>query len=501
MYILHITAELAPIAKVGGLADVVYGLSKELAKQGHEVEILLPKYDCIEYGQLKHLKVAHRDLWSFEGPHRYNNTIWSAELHNLNILLLEPHHPAYYFSRGAIYGCHNDIDRFTYFSRTALEYLLKAKKKPDVIHIHDWPTALIAPLYKDMYTPLGLQTNGIVLTIHNLEHQGKCTPHHLNRVGLRGESYLTPEKMQDPFSPDTINLLKGGIIYADALTTVSPNYEKEIKTPVGGCGLNGILVKNQHKLSGILNGIDETFWNPESDPLLVKRYATHGVHSAKKEKEVLEGKAENRKYVRTHLGLEEKNVPIVASVTRIVHQKGPKLIIHAIRRTLEKGGQFIFLGSSPSPEYEEVFLSLKEELSGNKNVAICLDRDEALAHLIFAAADLFIIPSLFEPCGLTQMIALRYGTIPIARATGGLVDTVFDIDTSTKPPQERNGFSFDFPDTEGMNWALDRALACWFHDRPKWRLLMQQAMNKDFSWTRAAPEYLAIYEKLPFFSC
>jgi starch synthase len=482
MDILHIASEIAPIAKVGGLADVIYGLSRELAKNKHRVEVLIPKYDCIEYGGLKHLKVEIDELWCVEGDSRYKNTIWSAELGPLKILLLEAHHPEDYFSRGTIYGCKDDNDRFAYFSKAALEYLLQTGKKPGVVHIHDWETSLIAPLYKDVYSALGVGPCGIVLTIHNLEHQGKCSPRNLSNVGLAEE-----EKMQDPTSPDLINLLKGGILYADAVTTVSPNYKKEILTTVGGCGLDEVLLANQHKLSGILNGIDETFWNPAKDPLLVKPYTT---------KKVLEGKAENRRHLRTHLGLEEKQVPLVASITRIVSQKGPDLIIQAIRRTLEKGGQFVFLGSSAAPEYEDTFQLLKKEFAGSKRVAICLDRDEPLAHLIFAAADLFVIPSLFEPCGLTQMIALRYGTIPVVRTTGGLADTVFDIDTSSVPLEERNGFTFDFPDAEGINWALDRALDCWANDRPKWELLMQQGMSKDFSWKHPAGEYVAIYEKM-----
>ncbi|MGE5196867.1 MAG: glycogen synthase, partial [Anaerolineae bacterium] len=268
MHIIHITSELAPIAKVGGLADVIYGLSKESVKCGHKVDILLPKYDCLHYDMLKHLKVEFRELISFEGPARYYNTIWSAELENLRLLLLEPHHPNYYFNRGCIYGCQDDIDRFAYFSRTSLEYIFKSGAQPDIIHIHDWPTALIAPLYKDLYANLGWKVGGILLTIHNLEHQGKCAAFNLTRVGLRGENYATPDKMEDPYSPGILNLLKGGIVYADWITTVSPTYEKEIKTPSGGCGLHATLIKAQHKLKGILNGIDEHFWNPQSDPHL-----------------------------------------------------------------------------------------------------------------------------------------------------------------------------------------------------------------------------------------
>ncbi|MBS0607479.1 MAG: glycogen synthase [Parachlamydiales bacterium] len=496
MHIIHVATELAPIAKAGGLGDVIYGLSKELCKLGHQVEIVLPKFDCIDFSQVKNLKVEMRDLWSFDGPYRFNNTIWSAQVDGLKVNLIEPHHPDYFFSRGMIYGCPDDINRFCYFSRAAMEYLFKSGKQPDALHAHDWPTALIPVLYKEMYMALGYRTGGTVLTIHNLEHQGRCPPSQLSRVGLRGESYLTSEKMKDLHHPTLVNLLKGGIVYSDRITTVSPNYEKEILTQEGGFALEDTLKDHKRKLSGILNGIDEVFWNPQSDHYLVKKYETHNVNTAEKLAQVLAGKKENRRHLRTHLQLEDSDCPIVASVTRLVPQKGPELIKGALKRTLEKGGQFILLGSSPIPEIHKEFELLQEKFKNDKRVAILMDKDEALAHLIFAAADMFIIPSLFEPCGLTQMIALRYGTVPIVRMTGGLADTVFDIETSLKPADERNGFTFDYPDEQGVCWALDRALDCFKEDPKRWHQLMRNGMKEDFTWKRAGRKYVEIYEQL-----
>ena len=465
MRVVHLSTELAPIAKVGGLGDVVYGLSKELCRQHHTVEIILPKYDTIDYSKVQDLHVECKDLWLSDGPYKYNNTIWSALVENLRVYLVEPHHPSYYFSRGSIYGAYDDIDRFLYFTRAAMEFLCKTNRSPDCIHAHDWATALAAPLYYDMYKPLGMRVGGVLLTIHNLEHQGKCGAHNLSRIGLRGEDYLTPEKMQDPYSPTNINLLKGGIEYADAVTTVSPNYEKEIETPEGGCGLHLVLQRNHKKIKGILNGIDEDFWDPRKDIHLIQKYDTHAPISKEKIEQILCAKAENKKQLRGHLGLEERHAPLVGCVARLVHQKAPHLIIHAMRRTLSQGGQFALLGSIHSAEMQKLFTQVKEEFSSSKNVSISLDKDEALAHLIFASSDFFIIPSLFEPCGLTQLIALRYASIPIARKTGGLADTVFDIDTSPITREKRNGFVFDHPDEEGINWALDRALALWKKDK------------------------------------
>ncbi len=495
MYVVHIVSELAPIAKVGGLGDVIYGLSKELARQGHKVEIILPKYDCMHFNELKNLKVEHRELWSIDGSHRYNNTIWSADVDGLKVLLIEPHHPQYFFSRGMIYGCHDDIDRFIYFSKTALEYLYRAGKQPDVIHVHDWPTALVPVLYKEIYQTLDYKVGGTVLTIHNMEHQGKCQPNNLTRAGLKGESYLTPEKMQDPFSVNLVNLLKGGVQYADCVTTVSPNYEKEIQTKEGGFGLQDVLIKHQKKLRGILNGIDEDFWNPERDTYLVKQYPTHNA-TQENLQVVLDGKKENRRYLRTHLRMRESKGPLVASITRLVPQKSPELIKHALLNTLEAGGQFILLGSTPVNSIQKEFELLQTRFKNNPDVAILLDKDEALAHQIFAAADMLVIPSMFEPCGLTQMIGLRYATVPIVRLTGGLADTVFDIDTSSKPMEERNGFTFDFADTEGVDWALGRALKCFKHDPQKWQTVVLNGMRRDFSWKHAAPDYIKLYREL-----
>jgi starch synthase len=495
MYVIHIASELAPVAKVGGLADVVYGLCKELLRLGHKAEIILPKYDCLHDADLKNLKVEHTELWSFDGPYRFNNTIWSANVDGLNLLLIEPHHPQYFFNRGVIYGCADDIDRFTYFSRTAMEYLFKVGKQPDLIHVHDWPTALIPVLYQDIYSKLGYRIHGTVLTIHNMEHQGKCHPQNLSRTGLQAENYLDPEKMQDPLSLRDVNILKGGIVYADRITTVSANYEKEIQGVEGGCGLQDMLIKHKKKLKGILNGIDEDFWNPEKDPHLVAPYPTHEIDKANLPL-VLFGKKENKRYLRTQLRLKETDGPLVAAVTRLVPQKSPDLIKHALKRTLDRGGQFVLLGSSTISSIHKEFETLQSELKDNENVAIQLDKDEALAHQIFAAADMFVIPSLFEPCGLTQLIALRYAAVPIARLTGGLADTVFDIDASEKPMHQRNGFTFDFPDKEGIDGALARAMECFKKQPQKWQSMILNGMRQDHSWKIAAREYLAIYKAL-----
>jgi starch synthase len=490
MHIIHLSSELAPIAKVGGLGDVVYGLSLELIKQGHTVEVILPKYDTIDYRWIKNLQVLEKELKSFDGPLKYNNTIWSGDVDGIKVLLVEPHHPAQFFSRGAIYGCADDVDRFLYFSRTSMEFIYKTKRKPDCIHLHDWPVAVASTLYKDMYIPLGMRIGGTLLTIHNVEHQGKCAPHNLTRIGLPGEKYLTPERYQDNIIPQVINLLKGGIEDATLITTVSPNYSQEILTQDFGHGLEKDLQRNKDKITGILNGIDPNFWNPETDPHLLQRY------SALSMDKVFEAKESNRKQLSTHLGIEYSNAPLIGCITRLVPQKGPELIIHAIRRTIKQHGIFVLLGSEYSSETKTQFLDLKKELAESKSFGLLLDRDEPLAHLIFAASDFLIVPSIFEPCGLTQMIALRYGSIPIVRNTGGLADTVFDVNFSKLPQEKRNGFVFEDPTKKAMEAVIDRALSEKKNDPIKWKNIVQNALHYDFSWKQSIIKYIELYSSL-----
>ena len=494
MHIIHIASELAPIAKVGGLGDVLYGLCKELVREGHTVHILLPKYDTINYNLLQNLQVYKRDLWSYDGEHCYHNTIWSADLDGLNLLLVETHHPGYLFNRGTIYGCPDDIDRFFYFSRTCMEFIFKSDLLPDVIHVHDWQTALIPLLQQDMYKALGWKPVKIALTLHNLEHQGKCFPHHLTRVGLRGYDYLFSDKIQDPQNPDLVNILKGGIAYSDIITTVSPSYKKEIMTSKEGFGLQDVLKKNQNKLHGILNGIDENFWNPELDIYLTNSFASHPPFTKEKWELLQKNKELNKESVRAKLGLAPTKAPLIACIARLVEQKGVFLIAHAFKHILSTGAQCVILGTSSSKEILTIFQELQTTYKSNPNGKIILDYNEPLSHQIYAGSDMLIIPSLFEPCGLTQMIALRYGSIPIVRKTGGLADTVFDIDTASCKASDRNGFTFENPEEKEFSETLDRAIKLW-KDNPKaWQKLILQGLTKDFSWKKAAQEYLKLYK-------
>lgn len=496
MHIVHVASELAPLAKVGGLADVVLGLSRELSWKGYDVDIIIPKYDCLDSEQIRDLGMDTKELMSFYQGEWYSNTVWIGWVENLKVYFIEPHHPRFFFNRGCFYGCEDDIERYLYFSRAAMEFIYKRPLNPDIIHLHDWQTAVIAPLYKDMYSKIGLVKPRTVFTIHNMEYQGKCSAKDLVSIGLDGPSYLLPNKMQDNRQLNLINLLKGGIVYSDFVTTVSPNYAKEVLTKEGGQGLESTLLHYKSKFKGVLNGIDYSYWNPEIDRFLPAHYSPREIPSSKKDRNTVDKKGFIKKLLREKLNLSEDHRPIIGCIARLVPQKGIDLIKHTMEHIVQKKGQFVLLGSSPIPSISQEFHNLKQKYTDHPHVSLTLHHQEELAHMIYAGSDMLIVPSIFEPCGLTQMIALKYGSVPIVRRTGGLADTIFDVDHSGKPFAQTNGYTFDFPDAAGLDSALDRAIHCWFEDPEKWRNLMINGMNIDFSWNRPADIYLDIYKKL-----
>lgn len=486
MHIVHIAAEMAPVAKVGGLADVVAGLGKALQKKGHLVEIVLPKYDCIQYDLIRDLRALDVLVESYFDGQLFKNRIWVGTVEGLPVYFIEPHHPSKFFWRGKYYGEHDDFKRFSFFSRAALELLLQAGKKPDIIHCHDWQTAFVAPLYWDIYAPKGLNSARICFTCHNFEYQGVASAPELASCGLDAHQLNRPDRMQDNSAHDRVNPVKGAVVFSNIVTTVSPTYAQEVRTPEGGRGLHSTLNSHSKKFIGILNGIDTDSWNPATDSHLKVQYNSGDLH----------GKAENKEALRKHLGLSCADVrqPLVGCITRLVPQKGVHLIRHAIYRTIEMGGQFVLLGSSPVQHIQGEFEGIAGQFQNHDHVRLILKYDASLSHSIYAASDMFIIPSIFEPCGLTQMIAMRYGSIPIARKTGGLNDSVFDVDDDTVPLQFRNGFTFSTPDEQGLNTALDRAFQNYSTDKGGWEQLVQKVMSIDFSWESSASLYEELYE-------
>ncbi len=488
MKVVHIAAEIAPLAKVGGLGDVLGGLSHALVEENIDVEVILPKYKNINLKYLKNLKVISNNFKVFEKNAWQKNKIYSAILNGVKITLIENKK---YFDRPQIYGYIDDIDRFLYFCKTALEFLNENNYKIDILHLHDWHTSFIAPLYKDVYSKQNLKIKGLILSIHNLKYQGLCKPKNLQYIGLDGRSYLKEDKLKDPLRPKTLNLLKGGLIYSDKIIPVSQNYAKEIQTKQHSCNLYSIIENNKKKIKGIINGINPNYWNPKKDPFIKYKYpSTFSTNN------ILQIKKQNKEFLQKSLNLKQKNVPIICSIGRLVLQKGPKLIKHAILYSLKKDAQFVLLGTPFDNKILKTFYKLKQSLKNNKNASLNFDFDEQLSHKIFASADFIVIPSLFEPCGLTQMIAFKYGCIPIVRQTGGLADTVFDLDDKTFPKSKRNGFTFKEFSFDGLDSALDRAIDFWYKNYEELKLIILKNMKLDFSWKASAKKYIEEYKKL-----
>ncbi|MEE9412434.1 MAG: glycogen synthase, partial [Methylococcales bacterium] len=487
-YIVQITPELAPLAKVGGLADVVTGLSRELEIRGNNVEIILPKYDSMRYDHIWELCVTFDDLWvPWYGGH-IRCTIWFGFVHDRKCFFIEPHSPDNFFNRGAIYGFDDDILRFAFFSRAALEFMLKSGKHPDVIHCHDWQTALVPVFLYEIYQHIGMTKPRVCFTIHNYKHQGVTGDFLLDATGLyRPDYYFHYDRLLDNHIPNALNLMKGGVVYSNLITTVSPRYAGETKDGGQGFGLEPTLHCHHYKYGGVVNGIDYDTWNPEIDEHIALQYSV----------DTIDDKYANKHALRQRLLLAECNKPIIAFIGRLDPQKGLDLVRHALFYALNNNAQFVLLGSSPDQDINNYFWELKRHLNDSPDCHIEVGFDEDLAHLIYAGTDMMIVPSLFEPCGLTQLISMKYGTIPVVRAVGGLADTVFDKDNAhDKPLHERNGFVFNDYDNPGIESALSRAISCYYEYPEHFRDLITNAMLTDYSWRLPGQQYLNIYDSI-----
>lgn len=486
MYIAMVSAECAPIAKAGGLGDFVQGLSREAATQGHRVEIFLPKYDVLRSERISDLRKVYEDLWVPHHDQWLRCDIERGEVGGLDCLFIAPDSDHGFFERGAIYGEPDDPDRFAFFSRAVLEYFLKREDHPDVIHCHDWQTGLIPVLLYEMYQALGLTRTRVCYTLHNMGHQGVVGESILRQVGLDPARLMIPDRLQDPGNPRLANLMKGGIVYSNYVTTVSPRYAWEIQHTDQGMGLQDLLLKHQEKFGGVLNGIDYSVWNPELDTHIPANYGP----------ETLPQKAANKASLRERLGLDDAFKPIVAVVSRLDRQKGVELILHGIRYALENDCQLVLLGSAQDPVLVAEFQRIKDETDGSPDCHLELAYDEDLSHQIYAGSDMILIPSVYEPCGLTQMIAMKYGVVPIVRRVGGLADTVFDANYSDKAFEVRNGYVFDDLTESDLESAMGRAIGLWFRYPEYFRQLRLNGMHADNSWSGPAQRYLDIYDHL-----
>jgi len=486
MYVVMIASECAPVAKVGGLADVVAGLSRELQLRGHAVEIILPKYDVLRADQIWGMQISFENLWVPWDGGSIRCTVWFGFVQGSKCYFIEAHCAQDFYNRGTHYGFWDDPERFAFLSKAALEFMLKSYKRPDVIHTHDWQTALVPVLLTEMYATDGLQHARLCHTMHSFAHQGVCNKHILYAAGLQApEALVSPDQMGGDFDPHTINLTKGAILYAHQVTTVSPQHAWEVQFTDQGCGLGHTLYQHRDKFTGVLNGLDYAVWNPEIDPHIFQQYTAAS----------FDLKAVNSLALRDRMQLRDDGRPIIAYVGRLDRQKGLHLIRHALQYALANDAQFVLLGSGSEAAINAEFRALQESLIDHPDCHLEIGYDEELSHLIYAAADLLIAPSLFEACGLTQMIALRYGTVPLVRSVGGLKDTVFDWDYAEQPLAQRNGFVFEYPDAPGIESALCRALALWKQQPALFRQLALQGMAYDYSWNQPGQRYLDIYQR------
>ncbi|MCS6770656.1 MAG: glycogen synthase [Kiritimatiellae bacterium] len=484
MFIIQIASEFATVAKVGGLADVVQGLSRELSIRGHHVEVILPKYDVMKYDRIWGFHKCYSDLWVPFHHFWVHCDVFFGFVDGVKCFFIEPHFFKNFFNRGIIYGHNDDDERFAFFSKAALEFMLKTNKHPDIIHVHDWQTGLVPVMLFETYKHFGMTHPRVCYTIHNIHHQGITGEHILRQIGMNPAHYMTMDRLQDPRHHNAVNIMKGGIVFSNFVTTVSPTYMHEIMWTGLGHGLQGVLQYYRNKCGGVLNGIDYNEWNPEVDRFIPHRYSLNN----------LDDKYKNKEALRNRFWLRHDFKPIIAVVSRLDHQKGVGLIRHAIFYALANGCQFVLLGTSPDPGISHDFWNLKRHLNDNPDCHLELSFDEYLSHLIFAGADMILVPSAFEPCGLTQMIGLKYGTVPVVRNTGGLADTVFDANYAHKPYHERNGYVFNDLNNEGLESALRRAIGMWYHYPQYWRELMVNGMRQDHSWNHPAQHYLNIYE-------
>ena len=485
MFVVMVATECAPVAQAGGLGDVVFGLSRELELRGNAVEIVLPKYNCLRYDRIYGLTIAYQDLWVPWYTGAIHCTVWFGFVDGRKCFFIEPHSHDCFFDRGHLYGSHDDVERFAFFSKAALEFLLKSGKRPEIIHCHDWQTALVPVLLYEMYQHVGMADQRVCFTAHNFGHQGIADESILWATGLCDPGrFFDHERLQDNFNPAALNLLKGGIVYSNFVTTVSPTHAWEASHSEHGRGLGHTLYVHRYKFGGVLNGVDYEVWNPEIDSLIPQRYGPDSI----------EDKYVNKRVLREQFMLRHEYKPLVAYVGRLDGQKGVHLIQHAIFYALAEGAQFVLLGSSPDPAINGHFWHLKHCLNDHSDVHLELQFSPELAHLVYAGADLLVMPSMFEPCGLCQLVALKYGTVPIVRACGGLGDTVADRDHSWVSPEQRNGYVFEHVDHRALESAMARAIGLWYGYPQDFRYLMLNGMRCDRSWARPGQDYLNIYD-------
>ena len=473
MKILFAASEVAPFIKTGGLADVAGSLPPALAEMGHDVRVILPLYEGIgenwrsemTFVKYYYVRLAWRSIYC---------GLFKLERNGVTYYFVDNEN---YFKRSTLYGHYDDAERYAFFSRVIIETPDQIEWAPDVIHCNDWQTALV-PIYllEERYARPMLEQTKTVFTIHNIEYQGRYGRDVLEDVFGLNSTYMN-DRMLSHFND--VCLMKGAIYASDYITTVSPNYAHELQYAFYAHGMEGVIAENRHKMTGILNGIDMAANDPSTGKGIFAPF-TSTDH---------EGKAACKAALQGKLGLNpDPNVPIVACISRLVGHKGFELVTQAFDSMMSLGVQFVVLGTGEWG-YEEFFRNAQIRYPGQ--VSANLVYSAPLSSAIYAGADIFLMPSIAEPCGLSQMFAMRYGTVPVVRTTGGLADSV--------PPYNAEdnsglGFTFGTVDAGDMLDAIGRAVGVYYDDKEAWAGLVQRDMEADFSWDRSAVDYVEVYE-------
>ncbi|MGE4548010.1 MAG: glycogen synthase GlgA [Intestinibacillus sp.] len=475
MKIMFVASEVAPFVKTGGLGDVAGSLPKALAEKGHDVAVFCPLYSTIAASWRTKMNFVKNAYVQLAWRNQYCG-VFSLKKDKVTYYFIDNE---YYFSRMQIYGEYDDAERFAFFSKAVLEILPDLDWKPDIIHCNDWETSLV-PVYYNMLFGARPFYQGIktVFTIHNIQYQGQYGREILEYVlGIDDSHYRSGFMAMD----GDVNLMKAAILAASAVTTVSPTYAEEIQTPYYGHRLDAVLRQNSWKLHGILNGIDMTAFDPMTNPHLYKNYGP----------KTLEDKVQNKRELLQLCGLEgEDDTPVIGIISRFVSQKGMDLVEAVLHDILEDDVRLIVLGKGDW-RYEQMFLEAKRLYPAKISASIMFSGD--LADKIYAGADMLLMPSRTEPCGLAQMIAMRYGTVPIVRETGGLRDTV---QAFVDYLGTGNGFTFASYNAHDMLHVIREACNVYQQNREAWQHLMKLGMTSDFSWNVSADKYIEVYKSL-----
>uniref|UniRef100_A0A7I4AQ84 starch synthase n=1 Tax=Physcomitrium patens TaxID=3218 RepID=A0A7I4AQ84_PHYPA len=480
LHIVHICTEMAPVAQPGTASFNISNLCKALRRNGHLVEVILPKYDCMDLSAVDNLREIETDLYIYFGDQWHKNRIWIGTLYGIAVTLLEPFHPGNFFAREEFYNYNDDFERFTYFCKLSLEYLLKLGKQADILHLHNWQTAAVAPMFWEHYAHQDIR---LVLTCHDFRYQCLRDPHKLAICGLDPEQLNRPDRLQDDLEPRFINMLKGGIVYSNIVTTVSPIYAADVLTKEHGYDLHVTLNTHKDKFIGIYNGLDDVLWDPALDCALPETYSV----------EDMAGKSVCKASLRQELGLPmvDDSVPLVGCILFENSEVELKLIRAALECAVGEEAQFVCaVHNNPG-------LGIRltgKQIHTDANARLLGVNDDALLHRIVAASDILYSPDMYEPASQSVMIGMRYGAVPVARQVHSITSSIINLDEQQHIILHATGFPFYSTEDSDAITSLHDALTYWKCHPEMWSTLVRNCMSKDLSWDSSCVEaYEAAY--------